>query len=243
LSSKHILLCSLALGAGHLTSGCVTIQALEPVQAPPSQFLGDVSVRIEFLQPGAVGLRCAERGTVFFGLPGINSSACADTGLITILDPCLTLTAGEYARSLCSARSEAMGPRGSSDEAPTPALRNVSFRSEIRSQEQYTISLSLVADFVDPALLEETCSARGLQPSGEYPISYCAADGVATVGNPCRTPEQRWYERTLCHELAHVNGWPADHSAAGQSSLLPLASQSPAALAAVRLAARDSALE
>jgi hypothetical protein len=30
------------------------------------------------------------------------------------------------------------------------------------------------------------------------------------IGNPCDYPDER-YARHVCHELGHVNGWPANH--------------------------------
>lgn len=33
---------------------------------------------------------------------------------------------------------------------------------------------------------------------------------IIVVENPCRYPDDR-YARHVCHELGHVNGWPADH--------------------------------
>jgi antirestriction protein ArdC len=33
-----------------------------------------------------------------------------------------------------------------------------------------------------------------------------------TMPNPCKWPNHSEYQRMACHELSHVNGWPADHS-------------------------------
>jgi hypothetical protein len=93
---------ALALAAG----GCITFQPLEPKLLPPPQYQIDVTARVEFVAPLQIGFRCAERGAKFLGLPGINSGACADTYLMTMPDPCLTLTAGAYALGLCEELSQ-----------------------------------------------------------------------------------------------------------------------------------------
>ncbi len=81
--------------------GCISVQALEPVISPPGVYQRDNRVMVEFVHPTMVGIRCAERGVRFMGMPGINSGACADAELITMANPCLTPTAGWYADTLC----------------------------------------------------------------------------------------------------------------------------------------------
>ena len=81
--------------------GCVSIQAIEPVIQPPGVYQRNATVTVEFVHPAMVGVRCAERGAKFLGMPGFNSGACADEHLITMPNPCLTLTAGWYGDTLC----------------------------------------------------------------------------------------------------------------------------------------------
>jgi len=59
------------------------------------------------------------------------------------------------------------------------------------------------------------------------PSVACTHGDRITITNPCDYPDQA-YARLLCHEMAHVNLWPADHSNPKQ---LPWASESPEALA------------
>lgn len=235
---------ALLAGTVSLLAGCMTIQAIEPVVAPPPGFVGDVSVEIEFQHPALVGARCAERGAKFLGFPGINSSACADAKLITMIDPCSTLTAGQYAKGLCLARSRP--PAGLHPVPQTVALRT-DIRLENRPSEQVVVrqfdrrtAQTAETDhglwrieFVGPAKLSSRCSKRKLDViEPDTGAAYCAADGIITMPNPCKTATPGWYERTLCHELGHVNGWPADHSTPVFDKL-PLARNSPAALALV----------
>ncbi len=81
--------------------GCMSFAPLEPVISPPGIYQRDNRVMVEFVHPTMVGVRCAERGVRFLGMPGVNSGACADTQLITMANPCLTITAGWYAEVLC----------------------------------------------------------------------------------------------------------------------------------------------
>jgi hypothetical protein len=77
------------------------VQAIEPVISPPGVYQRDNTVQVEFVHPALVGVRCAERGVRFMGMPGLNSGACADEHLITMPNPCYTITAGWYADTLC----------------------------------------------------------------------------------------------------------------------------------------------
>lgn len=39
----------------------------------------------------------------------------------------------------------------------------------------------------------------------------CARGVAITMPNPCQWPDDETYAQLLCHEMAHVNGWPANH--------------------------------
>jgi hypothetical protein len=246
---------ALAVGALLSLSGCFTLQVIEPVIPPPAQYTGDVTVPVEFAIPGTIGLRCAERGATFLGLPGITSGACADTSLITMLDPCLTLTAGPYAQGLCEGLRRHRDEAELSKDAPEPApplappagLIRASFTTEpaprtarpgaaeTRRRPQTTAAAvsswdNVVVEFVEADALSLRCAERGakMTAGSEAPLS-CADRLMVSVVNPCSSDQQSWYTRTLCHELAHVNGWPADHPA--HHRIHKDASQSPQALA------------
>jgi hypothetical protein len=223
--------------------GCVSFQAIEPVIAPPPEFQADAIVAVEFLPAIQVGLRCAERGATFLGLPGINSGACADLFLITMLDPCTTVTAGAYAQSLCMARKAAfVSPAQqisttsvyhiSDASSPLPSTRAISDRGQ-----------TIRVEFVEPGLLVGLCHRQGLHAAGEPGATYCAGGGKITAANPCSAPRQGWYERTLCHELAHANGWPPDHPGHSFSASLPFARESPEAKALAAAVQRDASGE
>lgn len=223
--------------------GCVSIQAIEPVIAPPSQFQTDTAIAVEFLPAIQVGLRCAERGAKFLGLPGVNSGACADLFLITMLDPCATLTAGAYAESLCMAHKAAfVTPSQQISEARVYQILDTS-SGPPATRPNTQPGKAIRVNFVDADLLVGFCQEQGLRAAGEYGATYCASRGKITAANPCSAANQSWYTRTLCHELAHANGWPPDHPGHVHSASLPFARESPEAKALAESLARNAAGE
>lgn len=57
------------------------------------------------------------------------------------------------------------------------------------------------------------CEAVGLEQTESTITKGCSVSGGRNYGiivsNPCK--EKGSYAKLLCHELAHMNGWPADH--------------------------------
>lgn len=92
-----------------LLAGCMTVAPLEPVKNAPAEFRGDNTVAVEFVSPMLVGARCAQRGAHIFGVPQLNSMGCGDGRMITMPNPCQTLTSGWYARLLCHELAHANG--------------------------------------------------------------------------------------------------------------------------------------
>lgn len=82
-------------------SGCTSLQVAEPIMHPPAHFRSGAVVPVEFVDVGAVGVRCAERGVKFLGLPGLNSLACSNADLVTMPNPCQFENAGWYAEAMC----------------------------------------------------------------------------------------------------------------------------------------------
>ena len=87
----------------------MTVAPLEPVKNAPAEFRGDNTVAVEFVSPMMVGVRCAQRGAHVFGVPQLNSMGCGDGRMITMPNPCQTLTSGWYARLLCHELAHANG--------------------------------------------------------------------------------------------------------------------------------------
>jgi hypothetical protein len=90
-----------AVLAGINLSACAAYQGIEPIVMPPPNYQADTAVKVEFVHPAMVGVRCAERGVTFIGMPGLNSGACANEHLITMPNPCLAVAGGWYASVMC----------------------------------------------------------------------------------------------------------------------------------------------
>jgi|GEM_PF-2337860 len=72
---------------------------------------------------------------------------------------------------------------------------------------------TFLIDFVHPASVAANCARRGLrlsQPEGGAG-AFCSDGKMMTAPNPCLASSASWYSRTLCHEMAHANGWASDH--------------------------------
>ncbi len=194
---------------GVLLTGCVTIQAIEPVMEPPTAYQVDALAPVEFLHPTAVGFRCAERGAKLFGLPGISSMACADRTLITMPDPCVTLTAGAYAAALCAGAERLRADFGQEEDPSSARLIRASLRAPAAAP-----ALPIAIEFVAPNQVAFRCAERGAKmlPADDENGQACVDDILLTVSNPCTLADGGWYARLLCHELAHANGWPHNHA-------------------------------
>lgn len=103
--------------------------------------------------------------------------------------------------ALCSAsaaQAADLGPRMSAGLTPPSAY-----------QGDAVVSVS----FVDPERVPALCEAMGARlASGTYALA-CQTGGTIYLPNPCRWPNHSDYQRLACHELAHANGWPANHPA------------------------------
>lgn len=201
-------------------SGYVSIAPIEPIKNPPLNFRADTSVAVEFLAPTSVGFRCAERGTELFGIPTFHSMACGNGKLITMPDPCMTFTAGDYAALMCEGSRAAQLPRQDRTKPTNGLLVHASFSSDaLRLNERRAPRIEpsgankLLIEFVHPASVVANCVSRGLrlsEPEGSAG-AFCSDGKVMTAPNPCLAGSASWYSRTLCHEMAHANGWASDH--------------------------------
>lgn len=195
-------------------AGCVSVAPLEPIKNPPTNFRSDNAVDVEFLSPAVVGVRCAERGTSFYGMPVFHAMACGNGKLVTMPDPCATFTGGAYAALACEARKEAKLLA----ETVSPFLINASFTvGKSMSGEQAVADAlndrAIKVEFVHPASVGQRCFVLGARvvDGDEEGLSMCAGLDRIVLPNPCMQLEAGWYPRTLCHEMAHANGWAMDH--------------------------------
>jgi hypothetical protein len=77
--------------------------------------------------------------------------------------------------------------------------------------ERFRGDVATVVIFTDRAGIGRLCGIA--QPP--YTIIACAGriDGtpVIVMPNPCPLGDSEIYAKVMCHEMAHINGWPATH--------------------------------
>jgi len=194
---------------------CVSVAPLEPIKNPPTSFRSDNTVEVEFLSPAIVGIRCGERGTAFYGMPVFHAMACGNGKLITMPDPCETFTGGSYAELLCDLRRQP-----AAEPQPVPEwqalIQPASFKAPARPSPtplKPRARNSVQVEFVHPSAVLQRCNTRGLSvvTASEGEFASCGDSERLTVPNPCMVLTGGWYPRTLCHEMAHANGWAMDH--------------------------------
>ena len=61
--------------------------------------------------------------------------------------------------------------------------------------------------WVDITKVDQACRDMGATVSGR--IQGCSKGRNVVLPNPCRL--EGYSADVTCHEMAHVNGWPADH--------------------------------
>jgi hypothetical protein len=88
-----------------------------------------------------------------------------------------------------------------------------------RFQRDTTASVEFIA--------AERIIPRCLERGAMILANACADTKLITITNPCNYQHEP-YAKRLCHELGHINSWPADHS---NPRVFPPASESPQAKA------------
>ena len=83
--------------------------------------------------------------------------------------------------------------------------------SAVLPPAQYQVDASSFVRFGDRVDIQRECTGR----VGNHSIA-CATIGGGSIWieNPCdvyQADRSQHYAALLCHELGHVNGWPADH--------------------------------
>jgi hypothetical protein len=88
-----------------------------------------------------------------------------------------------------------------------------------RFQSDTTASVEFIA--------AERIIPRCIERGATVLANACADTRLITITNPCEYQHES-YAKRLCHELGHINSWPADHS---NPRVFPPASESPQAKA------------
>ncbi|HAY07730.1 MAG TPA: hypothetical protein PKV67_17815 [Hyphomonas sp.] len=206
-------LCAAVITAGLFgLQGCVSVAPLEPIKNPPTNFRSDNAVEVEFLSPAMVGLRCGERGTSFYGMPVFHAMACGNGKLITMPNACETFTGGAYADIVCETREQARDLQSTFRGMLISASLSATGSTKVRTEEKaLKDGASITVEFIHPASVAQRCLVIGADLVKVEELYSCAAPDRIVLPNPCMSLEGGWYARTLCHEMAHANGWAMDH--------------------------------
>ena len=192
--------------------GCVSVAPLEPIKNPPTNFRSDSTVAVEFLSPAVVGLRCGERGTSFYGMPVFHAMACGNGKLITMPNACETFTGGAYADIVCETRERSRDLQSTFRGMLISASLSATGSTKVRTEEKaLKDGSSITVEFIHPASVAQRCLVVGADLVQGEELLACAAPDRIVLPNPCMSLEGGWYARTLCHEMAHANGWAMDH--------------------------------
>ena len=92
----------------------------------------------------------------------------------------------------------------------SPALgQRQSLIDDERPPVRFTGDNATTVAFVNSSLIDRLC---GMAPLG-FKTLACTGERVMVLPNPCAYPDEDAYAHLACHELGHVNLWPADHGA------------------------------
>lgn len=88
---------------------------------------------------------------------------------------------------------------------------NSSLFSDARPPARYQAEATVTLKFAEQDQIDAACHPRyGVPPAG-MKTDACATGRTIIAPNPCEYDETDRYAHLLCHEMAHVNGWPATH--------------------------------
>jgi hypothetical protein len=96
-----------------------------------------------------------------------------------------------------------------------PGLNELPPRPIPANAEYQANNITTVVFAGGPDDVDTICQAAMKTHDPRFQLVGCAmklkkGGSVLVVENPCLYPSDP-YARHVCHELAHINGWPADH--------------------------------
>lgn len=98
-------------------------------------------------------------------------------------------------------------PQTSPPPIPTSAPPNSSYTNSGMPPTRYQGNTSVTIEFASPDEVNRRC-AGGVPVCG-FRFYACRRGDKLIMPNPC--PSGQAYSSLLCHEIAHMNGWPATH--------------------------------
>lgn len=103
-----------------------------------------------------------------------------------------------------------------SEPIPTIALAalaalGANLFTDARPPERFQSDAAFTVEVRDQKGINRVCHPLfGVPPAG-MKTDACSTEGRVIMPNPCDFAETERYARMLCHEMAHVNGWPPTH--------------------------------
>jgi hypothetical protein len=91
------------------------------------------------------------------------------------------------------------------------ALSASALFSDAAPPQRYREATSFTLVIADQNRIERTCQPLFGKPGDGQKTLGCTVGKTVTLPNPCDFPETDTYARMVCHELGHINGWPATH--------------------------------
>lgn len=83
--------------------------------------------------------------------------------------------------------------------------------SDGRPPDRFQDDRTVTVQFTDQRGINEACHPRFGPPPAGMKTNACATGRRVIAPNPCDYPESETFAHLLCHELAHMNGWPSTH--------------------------------
>lgn len=120
------------------------------------------------------------------------------------VEPVQVLAAASPDKRQCTPVESAFKPVPSSGVAP-----NSSYVSEAAPPLRFRGDARTIIQFAPPDEVDRLCS--GGRPVCGFRFSACRRGNQLIMPNPCGPAMAEPFAKLLCHELAHVNGWPATH--------------------------------
>jgi hypothetical protein len=83
--------------------------------------------------------------------------------------------------------------------------------SDARPPQRFHDDRTVTVQFTDQTGINRVCHPRFGAPPAGMKTNACATGKRVVAPNPCEFDQSDAYAHLLCHELGHMNGWPATH--------------------------------
>jgi hypothetical protein len=93
---------------------------------------------------------------------------------------------------------------------PKGAAPNSTYWSSGIPPKRFQGNTKIPVEFATPEEIQRKCGINN-RPVCGVRIYACHTGEKLVMPNPCDYPVQGLYTALLCHEIAHVNKWPATH--------------------------------